>query len=404
VPAPRVLMLGRYGHPNDVGGVANAMKHIIRSAVGEGITFDLVSLRSEKAITSELLNTADYGLEQVTLNILPPTKGFSSRKNDWFDRAMENTSNKVLCALKGAKVDVVHVFTTYPNYLGVGEKIAEKLRVPFMVSARGTGVYGHNPEYNYDPDKGWYIRPLTAATLIIALSTFLANEVAANLQEAGKSLVPYIIHNGADLSTFKPLEKQGIPPDSLRVVYTGRIRRFKGVLDIVQAVHDARQQGVDVEFDIYGPSDEGNVVEGFREIHTYVEGNGLGDVVRCTGEYVDNASLPERYRAHNLFMYASRCEGLPNATMEAMACGLPVALNYPSGSVDLLDDAEMMFQTGDVKQMTGILCRLAKSPKKLQTHGIRNRAFMERQHDWKHIADKYCKVYDAVLSNRVHTL
>lgn len=389
-----VLLIGRYGHPQDVGGVANAVRNIMHYAVPEGIDFHVVSIRSKKHITPELLKTGMYDSEHILFDAVAPKGGFSTRNNERFEAAVSRTAEKVMQAQR-FHPDVVHLFTVYPNYAATTREIARRLGVPFIASARGTDVYGHNPEYAYDPDRGWYLQPLLSVSVVTALSAYLYDELEANFAAAG---IPQpelrIVHNGIDPQTFRPLEKEGIPVDALRIVYTGRIREFKGVFDIIKAVYAARKKGIDAELDIYGAV-EGPVSDLLERITEYLQANDLAQYIRCTGEYVPNSMLPERYRRHNLFITASRCEGMPNAIMEAMACGLPVALNPNSGAADFNLPPEMVFETGNIPQMTGILCRLAEQPELLTRYGTMNREFAVTHH-WRAIAQQYAELYREV--------
>ncbi len=386
-----VLLIGRYGHPLDVGGVANAVRNIMHYAVPEGIDFHVVSIRSKKHITPELLKTGRYDSEHILFDAVAPEGGFSSRNNERFESAVSLTAESVLQALRFTP-NLVHLFTVYPNYAATAQKIARQLDVPFIASARGTDVYGHNPEYAYDPDRGWYLQPLLSASVVTALSGYLCDELGANFAAAG---IPQpelrIVHNGIDPQTFRPLEKEGIPAGTLRIVYTGRIREFKGVFDIIKTVYAARKKGIDAELDIYGAV-EGPVKDLLERITEYLQANGLAQYIRCTGEYVPNSTLPERYRRHNMFITASRCEGMPNAIMEAMACGLAVALNPSSGAAEFNLPPEMIFETGNIPQMTGILCMLAEQPELLARYGTMNREFAITHH-WETIARQYTDLY-----------
>ena len=390
-----VLLLGRYGHPNDEGGVANAMQNMVRNVVKEGFDFHIFSVREGSTITTELLQTANYGIEQIRLDILPSVEGFGSRKSDCFEEGTDRLADIIMSKASSDNFNIIHVFNAYPNYVRIGEKLSERLKIPYIVSARGTDVYGHNPECDYEPDKPWFLRPLKNASIVTVLSDFQKEEVLQNLVDVGYTNIPIIkVHNGVDTDKFIPLDKVGIPNYGIRIAYTGRIRKFKRLMDIVQAVHTSRKSTADVEFDIYGPVDI-NGKEAFKEIQDYIETNNLSDMIRCSGGYVKNSSLAGIYRGHNLFMYASCCEGLPNAVIEAMACGLAVALNYASGSSELLEDRNMVFETGNIGQIVAVLDYLTKNPQKLNEHGKRNREFAINHH-WQNIARQYCGIYSQV--------
>lgn len=393
----KVLLLGRYGHPNDIGGVATSTQSMVLKSIEEGFDFHVVSIRPKKSITAELLKSAKFSTKKITLDIFSSPEGFGTKKSDLFEMSTSDMADRIITSSLTKKADLIHIVGAYPNFVRVGEKISQALKIPYIVSARGSDVYGHNPEYVYESDKDWFLRPLKQASVITVLSDFQKEEVLKNLSDVGFSLPIRKIRNGVDTDYFRPLEKINLPTGALRVVYTGRIRKFKGIMDIVIAVNFARRNSVDTELDIYGGIEGNDEEENFKEIKEYIAKNSLSSFIRCDGIYVPRKKFPEIYRKHNLFMHASRCEGLPNSVLEAMACGLPVSLNYSSGSSDVLNERRLVFKTGDIEQMTKILCYLARKPKKLTEYGQKNREFAV-EHHWKNIAHQYCDVYRELLN------
>ena len=169
---PRVLLIGRYGHPADSGGVANAQRSIIRYAGEMGIDFHVMSIRTGSLIPEDTPKIVTYGSNQFRLDVIPSVKGFESKRTLYFESATASLADEVVSSLGTEPVNLVHVFCAYPNYVSVAAEVARRLDTLFIVSARGTDVYGHNPEYAYDPDKSWYLKPLTGAASITFLSYF----------------------------------------------------------------------------------------------------------------------------------------------------------------------------------------------------------------------------------------
>jgi glycosyltransferase involved in cell wall biosynthesis len=393
----KVLMIGRYGHPSDLGGVATATRSITQYSLDEFIDFHLFSIRGHQTITEELLRTASYESDRIKLDIIPSISGFSTKKNEDFESATKSIADTILKKLNNKFYDLIHVFTSYPNYSQIGKNLSEVLGVPYVVSGRGTDVYDHNPEYEYDKDRQWYLEPLSGASRITVLSTFLMQEMKKNLGAVGYNIQVDKIHNGIDPNRFKPLEKESIPEGSLRVAYTGRIRGFKGIIDIIKAIEISHNDNVDIEFNIYGRADRGKMGEkAVDQINTYIKEKNLSKYIHFTGQHIPNVLLGTMYREHNIFMYASRCEGLPNAILEAMACGLAVVSNQPSGAIDLEINPELVFDTGNIEQMSSILTYLAKNTDVLRNAAMKNIEFAKKHH-WREIAKKYTEIYKGVI-------
>ncbi len=394
--APSVLMVTRYGHPLDTGGVANAMRNVLINSVNNGVSFHVASIRPEYVIDSGCLESANYDNLPIDLDIFTSPEGFTIYKNPDFEGDTNNLVSNILDSVKDKKFDLVHVVTGYPNYATVGRKIASELNVPYFISVRGADVYGHNPELEYDSDREWYLDSWKGAKCITALSDFQIGNVVKNLEFMNSDVDVVKIRNGVDTEKFKPLGQVEIPSGKIKLAYTGRIRKFKGIVSMMESVQKAREMGVDIEFDIRGPV-SGEWISALHEVKSHIKKNKLEDIVYLHEGYVPNGDLPQVYRNHNLFIHASTGgEGHANAIMEAMSCGLPVMLNYPSGCSDMLENGEFVFETGDIERMGEIMDNVSRNPEKLVKEGKRNREFA-LEHNWKVISRQYCDLYRDVI-------
>lgn len=109
-----------------------------------------------------------------------------------------------------------------------------------------------------------------------------------------------------------------------------------------------------------------------RELEGLVRRLGLGVDVDLPG-WCDN---PYACMAHaDVFVLSSRAEGLPNALIEAMACGCPVvSTDCPSGPREILDGGRYgeLVPVGDSAAMAGAIARALEAPPKCA--GLRARA------------------------------
>ena len=114
----------------------------------------------------------------------------------------------------------------------------------------------------------------------------------------------------------------------LRLVYTGRLDREKGVQSLPEIDRLVRAEGVDACWTIVGSGPEDAALRGAF----------AGDPrVRFTGALSSEAVaalLPD----HDVFVLPSHAEGLPLSLLEAMAAGLvPVASDLPSGMREVIE-------------------------------------------------------------------
>ena len=154
-----------------------------------------------------------------------------------------------------------------------------------------------------------------------------------------------VIGNGVDLQRFAPSantnerarlrQRLDIPPEAKVVHFVGGVMPRKGVDLLIRAWNAVRAQVPEALLLIVGSN-------GPRDSHHSValsaELRGYFDTLRALREnlnhpasvrFVGEVSDPVPYfQAADLFTFPSHREGLPNAMLEAMACGLP-ALTTP---------------------------------------------------------------------------
>jgi glycosyltransferase involved in cell wall biosynthesis len=126
---------------------------------------------------------------------------------------------------------------------------------------------------------------------------------------------------------------------------------------------------------------------------------GIGERVEFTGE-VDRQSVYERMLASDIFISASRVEGLPLAVMEAMACGLPVVLSDIPPHREIVGDDCVLVSPGDAagfaKQIARILAMSAAGRREM---GEKNRLTITSQFGLDAMFDAYENLYREVVGS-----
>lgn len=121
-------------------------------------------------------------------------------------------------------------------------------------------------------------------------------------------------------------------PKEVRVVMLGNIRVWKKGYDVAVAVAKrALENGLPVKIYVGGRRDELEWIKGIEEVEE------LAEVLRFDGEIEE----PMEYlRKSHIFMMLSRCEGTPNALLEAMSLGMPCICTGIGDLPRLLTDGE----------------------------------------------------------------
>lgn len=138
-----------------------------------------------------------------------------------------------------------------------------------------------------------------------------------------------ILGTGVDLGRFYPTAKDNHP---LIVLFSSRLLVTKGVLEYVQASRILKQRGVVARFVLAGRTDPGNPASIPEEqIEEWKE----ADFLEWWGWQDD---MPSALAKADIFCLPSYREGVPNALLEATACGLPIVTTDTPGCRDVVTD------------------------------------------------------------------
>ncbi len=197
---------------------------------------------------------------------------------------------------------------------------------PVVVSCRGSqvNVAPHNPKRSVREGL-----PLTfrRATLVHCVSSAIEREALDYGLDPAKSRV---IRTGVDPKFFSPAPEKE-PSERIRIVTTGRLEWSKGMTWGLRALTRVVAAGVPVVFSIIGDGPERQ-----RLLYT-MDDLGLRDHVRPLGR-LSPVEVRNELRHSDIFILPSLTEGLSNAGIEAMACGLPVVMTDCGGAREGVTD------------------------------------------------------------------
>ena len=147
---------------------------------------------------------------------------------------------------------------------------------------------------------------------------------------------------GVDSQFFSPAPVPPVAVDGrpFRIVSVGRLHWVKGHEYALMAVHELRGAGIEVEYTIVGDAGanaRASVLTAIRDLE-------LDDCVVMRDE-LNRVEVLEALRRSDVFLHPSLSEGLSNATLEAMAVGLPVVVTDVSGMRELVTDGDNGFVT-----------------------------------------------------------
>jgi glycosyltransferase involved in cell wall biosynthesis len=161
-----------------------------------------------------------------------------------------------------------------------------------------------------------------------------------------------VVFNGVDLQRFHPgSEGDRFPVPTL--LYLGRLKRYKGVELILEAVARLRAGGNEVRLLIAGKGSHQ------PRLQAFATRRGLGDAVEFLG-YVPEEEKVELLQRSWIHVLTSPKEGWGISIMEAAACGTPTVASRSPGLQDAVVDRQtgILVPHGDTDRLTRALAEL----------------------------------------------
>ncbi len=367
----RVLMLN-YEFPPLGGGAGHATACLLREfSRREGLAIDLVAssagrARVERLAENIFVHYLDIGKRGgLHYQTMPELLAYAWKAR-WHARRLIRQHHYELC----------HAFFGIPCGC-----LAGRLGLPYIVSLRGSDVPFYNERFR-GLDRLVFrqmsVRTWKGAAFVVANSQWLRRLA---LRTAPQQHIE-VIGNGVDTQRFRPARSAHA---GLRVLCVARLiarKRIDVLMRAVAAVGEA-----DVHLTIVG---SGNEERPLRELARQC---GVEDRVSFAGN-VPRGKIVDCYHRSDVFVLPSLSEGMSNAALEAMACGLPIVMTNTGGAAELLRDGEngILMGGGSVREVSEALRRYLEEPELARTHGARSREIAEGL-SWEKAASQYAELY-----------
>jgi glycosyltransferase involved in cell wall biosynthesis len=311
----------------DIGGLAISAERLARllSAAGHEIRVFAPTLNLLASETRTLLSGG------VSVTRFSAHKRVDDTLVDWFELLVAEHQREPF--------DVLHAYFL-PQAGFVAAYAGTYLDVRSVVSARGNDL----ERAFFDPSRAAHI--LYALQHADAVTTN-----ASELAKKAKTLVPdlevTVIPNGIDTQLFRPLPRNTALAESLSLInrgqveeparvigFAGELREKKGLRSLLDAYAQVNKENpatLLIVGDVRAGAD-GQKLEEFKLSHPKAR-------IIVTG-FVSSSDLPSYYSLMDVFVHPSLRDGLPNALLEAMACGKPVIGTAVGGIKDAVIDCE----------------------------------------------------------------
>jgi glycosyltransferase involved in cell wall biosynthesis len=177
----------------------------------------------------------------------------------------------------------------------------------------------------------------------------------------------------------------------LNIISIGALdQMYKGPDILLNAMLECKKRGLKINLTWIGG---GVYLDKMRELAANL---GLQDEVNFTGIITDRSKIEEALDRSDMFVLASRTEGLPRAMIEAMARGLPCIGSNVGGIPELLS-REYLFTKENVQQLADLLVSKSASTTELTSMSAKNIETAARYANSK-LDKERAGFYKAVLS------
>jgi glycosyltransferase involved in cell wall biosynthesis len=243
-------------------------------------------------------------------------------------------------------------------------------------------------------------RPILWPSLVLfGLADCVVTQTEMNRRSLGR-LAPWlrtktrIVRNGVDTDRFlpQPTRGRGAP---FRFVCVGTVYRVKNPVRIVEAAGILRARGFSFTLDWVGKTGQGAMESPeYHQARDAVAAHGLQGTVRFLGR---SDQMEEVYGRYDALVHVSLQEGIPNAVVEAMACGLPLVVGRVSDLPLIVEEADNGFVCGerDVSSIADAMQHMLEAGDHgREAMGARSRELAVRWFGRGRFLDEYEELYD----------
>jgi len=184
-----------------------------------------------------------------------------------------------------------------------------------------------------------------------------------------------------------------IPRNAQLITTVAHIRRIKGIDLLLRAAAEVRRRHPRAVFLIVGDNHQ---PEHYQELLELRDSLGLAKSVRFCGASENVFGI---LKASTVFCLPSRSEGLSNALLEAMACGLPCVATDVGGNPELIDNGRtgLLVPVEDANSLAHAIMYLLENPEAARGMGHAAREVVEQRFTTENMIRNLEKRYEHLL-------
>lgn len=242
-----------------------------------------------------------------------------------------------------------------------------------------------------------FVRVVNSLDAIMACGSSVASKINAVSTKQVAS-----VYGVVDLEEFTPVsdyagirKELNIPLDKFVALYSGHFIKEKGIYEMVEAFDRIQKVAPNVMLIICGVG-----LEQDRLIQLIKEKN-LSHIIQIVG-LLDPEQINRWMQASDLFVLPSYNEGMPNAVMEAMACGVPVVTTAVGGLPDAVGDCDgaILVQPKNVDELQQAILKVIRDDQLRQRMSVAARKIAEEKFDVRRNAKAVMSCLSSVIDSK----
>jgi glycosyltransferase involved in cell wall biosynthesis len=241
--------------------------------------------------------------------------------------------------------DLIHAHTLFPSGY-VAMKLANKLKIPFVVSTHGLDFYRCLPNVNETRNFKPYPlsvnrkvqKTLSTASCVLAVSKKFGDDIKAFSPNAKVKIIENSFKKEIFYLQDKALlrKKLNFVPKSKYIISVGNLVKTKGHIYLIRALPTIIKHRPNIRLIMVGTGKEK------QRLMNQLQSENLTSYVEFH-DFLQPEKLAEYYSASDLFVFPSLNEAFGIALVEAMACGLPAVATKSQGPIGIIEDGETGF-------------------------------------------------------------
>ena len=406
------LLLVNYEYPPLGGGAGNATMNYAKAFAKMGhevvvITSAIPKLGIKRtSMSTSLINSE---AKQLTVYRIPAFRRHI-HKSSPFQMLAFVISSFFYChsIIKTHSIDKAIAFMSIPS--GITTLFIKMFfKIPYVNFLGGGDV----PGYQKDSDVFHkLIFPIRKAVLKNSLMNVAVSEGLAELSLKTDKYPTITIRTGVDVDFFSNPElfspknntftehRTGNADSPINFIFVGRFTFVKQVELIVEQYKKLLSDGYNASLTLVGDGPTFIKVKELCEAgHNRKDHNqsGVSTIPNLIG-WVDKTALLNLYQKCDVMINASTAEGLSNALLEAMSCGLVVIASNVIGNRDLIINNEngLLFDLTDPNGLYKAMKTLANDRTLLNRLKKKSRELVLKEYTWEASAKRYI----ALLNNK----